>query len=237
MFDKVDKVKGVINSLEEGVMITFTDAPSFISNLTKDADLTSVTFYCDAPTQSATALRVYRLGTDTALIAQSDSIAIKSTNEIKRTVIFPADSIQDPYYKSGKFHLLKDEAYFFVLFQAGDKDLNLEGSNNKGGKFVVPAYNMYRDNNTAILRLNFGTHTGINTVKSNANIDLYPNPTTGLVNISEKASVNIYTISGVKLASYTDVNTFDMSNLSKGTYIVKVKTENTVITKKITLTK
>jgi hypothetical protein len=126
-----------------------------------------------------------------------------------------------------------------MLYRDGSKVLNLETSDNgtNGGYMYYAPYTMWMNEASSVLRLNFGTHTGINTVKNNANIDLYPNPTTGLVNISEKASVNIYTISGVKLASYTDVNTFNMSNLSKGTYIVKVKTENTVITKKITLTK
>ena len=205
-----------------------------------ETDLSSVTFYCDAPTQSATVLRVYRLGADTAMIAQSDSINVQSSNEIKRTVIFPADSIADDYYKAGNLHLTVG-SYFVVAYGEGGKALNLESSVDKPstGRTFYPGGPKWFTDDANVLRLNFGAHGPASAVKTVANtsLSLYPNPTTGVINISEKASVSIYTLAGVKLADYNEVNTFDMSNLAKGAYIVKIKTNNAVVTKKVTLTK
>ncbi len=80
-------------------------------------------------------------------------------------------------------------------------------------------------------------NTTNNTLKSN--IILYPNPTTGLLNITnaENAIVNIYNMVGEVVATATNVSSMDISNLENGTYIVKVISNNSATTKKITLVK
>jgi len=71
-----------------------------------------------------------------------------------------------------------------------------------------------------------------------SNILLYPNPTTGIVNISNAANANVsvYNMLGevvVNVANFD--NALDLSSLSKGTYVVKVQTENNVVTEKVTI--
>ncbi len=85
------------------------------------------------------------------------------------------------------------------------------------------------------------TPVGINnnTVKE---INIYPNPTTGTLNITnaENADVYVYNILGEVVASINNAapfSTIDMSELSEGTYIVKILTDKNVITKKINLIK
>ncbi len=79
-------------------------------------------------------------------------------------------------------------------------------------------------------------------VSNNVKINVYPNPTTGTLNITnaENAAVYVYNILGEVVASINNADassTIDMSNLSEGTYIVKILTDDNVITKKINLIK
>ncbi len=68
---------------------------------------------------------------------------------------------------------------------------------------------------------------------------MYPNPvsaTTLFFTIDKEAKVNIYNVLGELVKSKTistDNNKINISNLVKGIYLVKVKTENSFITKKI----
>ncbi len=78
-------------------------------------------------------------------------------------------------------------------------------------------------------------------------IDVYPNPTSGILNINfanavnEEVSVEIYDVIG-KLMSQRSYNssselTMDISNYPEGMYIIKVSTPSFITNKKITLTK
>ncbi len=87
------------------------------------------------------------------------------------------------------------------------------------------------------------SRTGIEEVATIANsVKVYPNPTNGVVNIAnaENASIEVYTITGTLVRSIKRANvntTINLSNLSKGTYLVKVVKDNNVVTKKINLLK
>ena len=82
---------------------------------------------------------------------------------------------------------------------------------------------------------------GINTF-SNSNFSMYPNPTTGLINLEgvKGANVTVYDILGTVV--YNEVSTstnttIDLSSLNTGNYLVKVINNNEVSTQKIVLTK
>jgi len=71
-------------------------------------------------------------------------------------------------------------------------------------------------------------------------VNVYPNPTTGILNlISGKNidNVNVYDISGrlVKTVNRisSDKSVLDLSSLASGTYILKIQTDNKVLTKKV----
>jgi len=74
--------------------------------------------------------------------------------------------------------------------------------------------------------------TGIQNAET-ANIILYPNPVKNILSISSGVEVNkveIYSMAGVLVKrSETDSRTIDMSNLSYGSYLVKVFTEKAII--------
>jgi hypothetical protein len=72
------------------------------------------------------------------------------------------------------------------------------------------------------------TTVGIKTLTNNADLSMYPNPTTGLLNVSttaNTATVEIYNVMGQNVASKTitnGTNTIDISNLSNGVYSVQI---------------
>jgi len=63
-----------------------------------------------------------------------------------------------------------------------------------------------------------------------ASMKLYPNPTTDLVYISEKANVQIFNLHGQLVGSYKEVSQIDVTHLNAGTYFFRINTENKVHT-------
>ena len=76
-------------------------------------------------------------------------------------------------------------------------------------------------------------------LSSNQTIGLYPNPTNkGYVNISANISgvitANVYDILGkVIISSKIDNNRLDVSNLKSGMYVIKIKQNDIITTKKL----
>lgn len=69
---------------------------------------------------------------------------------------------------------------------------------------------------------------------SKAEFALYPNPTTGLVNLSEVVShVEIYDFSGRMVMADENVNSVNLNTQANGVYIFRITTTNNVITKKV----
>lgn len=67
-------------------------------------------------------------------------------------------------------------------------------------------------------------------------IKLYPNPATDLVYIQSQHPVNkveVYSLEGKKLNVKYDLNSLNVSSLSKGVYLIKLYVENAVQTKKL----
>ena len=81
---------------------------------------------------------------------------------------------------------------------------------------------------------NFIPRTGIENV-FDANVDIYPNPTTGIVNIEAEGlnKVVVYDVTGRMVMSVVDESTIDISNLEAGLYFFSVETANGSAMKKL----
>ncbi len=71
----------------------------------------------------------------------------------------------------------------------------------------------------------------------NSIINIYPNPTTGIINIEKttNSEIVITDITGKIIISGTNLTTIDLSNQSKGIYLIKISLEDSVETHKIIL--
>jgi uncharacterized delta-60 repeat protein len=120
-----------------------------------------------------------------------------------------------------------------------------------GGQFTTyglssPALNVTRilpTSNSNELRgsvVFYGSEPEID-IFSNTEIIIYPNPTTGIINLSRANTTNeliveVYTILGQKVfekVNLTTENTLDLSHLNKGTYFIKFGDGNQEVTKTI----
>jgi len=90
--------------------------------------------------------------------------------------------------------------------------------------------------------IHFVSCTGINEYNNNASIEMYPNPSTGMTSIavnglSNNAELTIYTLEGQLILSKNVTNnsitTLDLTNLSKGIYLVKLYNQETNIMSKL----
>jgi|GEM_PF-1031021 len=118
--------------------------------------------------------------------------------------------------------------------------------------YTIPAAYDENEIEVVVMIINRTTGEVVNAVKSDlstgiskinkANFNIYPNPTTGLVNIegAEGAQVLVYNMIGevvYSVANTTATTSMDLSSLQSGNYIVKVINNKEVATLKIVLTK
>ncbi len=96
---------------------------------------------------------------------------------------------------------------------------------------------------TPFIRLNINSDlpVSINAEQNNiSDIAVYPNPTNGELTITnvKNADVTVYNLVGEVVASYNNVfSKVDISELSNGSYIIKIVDDNNTTTKKINLIK
>lgn len=87
--------------------------------------------------------------------------------------------------------------------------------------------------------------TGINTVNEDANIGVFPNPSTGLINVlmpknTTNFNVAVFNVVGEEVSSMnvsSNKTVVDLTNQSNGIYFVKVTSNGEVTTKKVLLSK
>jgi len=84
--------------------------------------------------------------------------------------------------------------------------------------------------------------TGVSYIKENSSINIFPNPSTGIVNVkgAENSTIEILNSLGAVVATINNASSMETVNLSgfnAGTYIVRVITDNNIIIKKVSLVK
>ncbi|MBI5218357.1 MAG: T9SS type A sorting domain-containing protein [Bacteroidia bacterium] len=93
--------------------------------------------------------------------------------------------------------------------------------------------------NVPLIGLTIQNPTGLKEVVTNNTVTVYPNPTTGILNITnvENAVISVYNMLGQEVLKANNVKSIDMNNMQGGSYFVKIQTKDNVITKKINLVK
>ena len=100
---------------------------------------------------------------------------------------------------------------------------------------------IYGNGNALAIRLNVTAPVGLPEGGSTASLTVYPNPTTGLLNIHSDASglmnVEVTDLLGaiVRRGSFTGRTTMDLSGLAPGLYNVRVSHTNGTVVERVTL--
>jgi hypothetical protein len=76
---------------------------------------------------------------------------------------------------------------------------------------------------------------GVNNPNTASEIQLYPNPTNGILHVeaTKIVDVNVYSIDGKLVKSYGKTSDIDMSNLPNGIYLISIETENERCVRKV----
>ena len=96
--------------------------------------------------------------------------------------------------------------------------------------------NYYNNEIVDDFTFSFTTTDEVNVEEVNNNINIYPNPATDIINITnaENSTIEIYNIAGELVISTTETN-IDVSTLTNGTYLIKVIAEDNIITEIINI--
>ncbi|MBI3519427.1 MAG: T9SS type A sorting domain-containing protein [Bacteroidetes bacterium] len=191
-------------------------------------------------------------GTPGTLLGTSGACDISTINTNSNTAVF---IFSTPVALTGTdFYVAIN---FVDLAAAGTGTINIAQTNtcttNTSGaweQFNDNSWNAYADPNNWDWTTDLGIFpyvsadfsTGIKSLSASV-ISLYPNPTTGVLNVNAteaNSSLEVYNIIGSKVFSSALVkgnNSIDLSGLSNGSYFVKMNSNNQVITKKVVISK
>lgn len=162
-----------------------------------------------------------------------DNTFIKNNSaSVNSAIILPNGKIltNGNFYSTSKFHRLKPDGSVDKLFDTGGEVRRM--ILQPDGKILVCGYfNSFNGvNKKQIVRINGENILSVSDNEKN-NIKIFPNPVKNILNIKTNESISgyeIYTLDGRKLETGNKINDskIDVSNLSKGNYLIKFKTKS-----------
>ncbi len=188
--------------------------------------------------------------------ANQNSYVIK---DVEGNIVFTRENLQNNTYYKDTLDLA-DGCYTLEMIDTGNDGLKFWANPSQGSGMMrlrsatnnTTIYKTFQTDFGKIFNYSFviGNITHVNQSDSyTPEIQLYPNPTNGIVNIRVKIDntdfieINVYDLAGKKIISEKYDNMFELEtsiNLSEkksGIYICKIRTENQVYVRKISLTK
>lgn len=193
-------------------------------------------------------------GTPGTLLGTSAPCDISTINTNSNTAVF---IFSTPVALTGSdFYIAIN---FVALDAAGTGTINIAQTNtctantsNAWEQFSDNSWNSYVDPNnwnwTTDLAIfpyvSADFSTGIKSSNVLSSVALYPNPTSGVLNVTSteaNSTIEIYNVIGTNVFSKTQLikgnNSIDLTNLAAGSYIVKVKSGSEMTTKRIVISK
>ena len=132
---------------------------------------------------------------------------------------------------------LGDDNYenYFVLYLDGFPIANGEWQVINISLEDIAGNLLYLNNDDSALAT-FTVIESTSIIDESLNLDIYPNPSNGLINISnteEKNIITIYSILGEKILTNYNTSIIDLSNQKKGMYIINIETSKGKTVKKV----
>jgi len=158
---------------------------------------------------------------------------------------FEYDNKINPLYHS-EISLSSGNLMFYCCKNNWIKSKNIDSNTSNWSRII--SYNSYNYpvtittdyNNGNIVTQNFKYNigSGLKDFVADHNIKVYPNPTHGLIKISEHGdiefnSIYLLDLTGKKIKTFENVNHLDISEVPAGTYLLRLNNDKITITKKI----
>ena len=223
--DTINSVKVLINGSESSagaeIILRIIDSTSFRDQLFNAAIYSSVVY------------------TVTANDIAQEFIEIPVGNVSSNGLLFESFPIQ-----AGNYYMSIEMFSFTNLYDIEIMDDKTVGQPAWSSAIFIPGDQNYTNGNAFAIRVNLGDKTGPNTTGITENINafsIYPNPTNGILNISSKGNelseLTIKDINGkiVLVKNFQSVISINMDNYGKGVYIVDIKNNLGITTKKISV--
>jgi len=207
-------------------------------------EILGISVWVDAGSTEGTSLRAFLYDTDDNELATSGVRDIEAA-DLGGQVYLPftspihLDSLSHYSVAAAMYYGTDENLYIRSYGGYHNDDMYQMGHLNLGGTWYAPLGATPK----MLIHLTPNTVTNVNTVTVNNNINVYPNPSTGLLhidNLSENSTIKVYNMLGAEVASInnaSEFNTVDLSSYNAGTYLVKVFSNNNVIVKKVNLVK
>ena len=128
------------------------------------------------------------------------------------------------------FQLQTNDCYEFTIFDSGNNGLNNTSGlyGLKAGSTTLFFGKDFRDKETK--EFTYKQNVSANESPETPDVDIYPNPTQGIVTIAAKGenTVHVYNVTGqlVKTCSVVGNSELNLSDLEKGLYLILVKSAN-----------
>ncbi|WP_379964527.1 T9SS type A sorting domain-containing protein [Epilithonimonas sp. UC225_85] len=171
---------------------------------------------------------IARLNTDGSL----DTTFVKNNSaSANSAIVLPNGKIltNGNFYSTSKFHRLKADGSIDKLFDTGGEVRRM--ILQPDGKILVCGYfNSFNGiSKKQIVRINGEDLLSVSDIEKE-NIQIYPNPVKDILNIKSDETISdyeIYSLDGRKLTTGNKINDskIDVSHLTKGNYLLKVKTK------------
>jgi hypothetical protein len=173
------------------------------------------------------------------VVAQTNPYTPTGTPEFKQLALTTPYSITTPSVLTATVQLNLTIASHDTIYIGADGSF-LGDASAAGAAYLNAnnAWGWYYVNNTCpIVGVTNDHYTGVNPLNLSNNVMVYPNPVSNTLYIMNEKAVNveIYNLNGQCVAKYNNQNVINVAKLAQGTYMVKVVTNNNVITQKINI--
>lgn len=203
-----------------------------INNSDEDSSNNSLSQEFNKAEESATINLVLELQTDNAGNQTRWTIKSSDGSTVGSAYGYPSNSEE-----SVEITLPGEDCYTFTLTDTGGNGGASLALKDLQGNILIESDGNYGDGFSEAF---FYGALGLDNQQALQDVELYPNPTTGMLNIKTQSgfdSVQVYDITGKLIKSQqtstSKITSLNLSDLPKGTYIVQIKEHNRVTTKKI----
>jgi uncharacterized delta-60 repeat protein len=172
------------------------------------------------------------------VVLESESIIVGGTKEI---------SNDNAGYRVARFHKnglidssFNDIGYFNIDISNDDDYMQSMAIQNDGKVLIAGMSELYGDANFAIARLLIQDNTDVSSMLAcNADINIYPNPTSNAINFKISNNTKIFSvvffdIAGSKIIETADIKEpLDLTQIESGVYLLQIETNQGRIVKRI----